>query len=154
MCLYRGANLSCTTVDAPDRIATLKSEIALLEYKEKELDKHKMWVQQSIKNVTDDAGNHEYLLISCKKLMCLPVIIRSLTYLLAYSSRYLQVHWIASVMGVAGLLVMAHYIKSPTLSHSIIDRASMPNHSWLYRLRWPQCGLMLRLCVTATHSAA
>ena len=153
VCLYRGANLSCTTVDAPDRIATLKSEIALLEYKEKELDKHKMWVQQSIKNVTDDAGNHEYLLISCKKLMCLPVIIRSLTYLLAYRSRYLQVHWIASVMGVAGLLVMAHYIKSPTLSHSI-DRASMPDHSWLYRLRWPQCGLMLRLCVTATHSAA
>jgi len=55
-------------VDAPDRIATLKAEIALLEYKEKELDKHKMWVQQSIKNVTDDAGNHEYLLISCRKV--------------------------------------------------------------------------------------
>jgi len=68
VCLHRGANLSCTTVDAPDRIASLKAEIALLEFREKELDKHKMWVQQSIKNVTDDAGNHEYLLKSCSKV--------------------------------------------------------------------------------------
>jgi len=55
-------------VDAPDRIASLKSEIDLLDYKEKTLDQHKMWVQQSIKNVTDDAGNHEYLLIICGKV--------------------------------------------------------------------------------------
>jgi len=40
----------------------LKAELAVLDRKEKELDQHKMWVQQSIKNVTDDAGNHEYLL--------------------------------------------------------------------------------------------
>jgi len=64
---YRGANLSCTSVDAPDRIAMLKAELAILDRKEKELDQHKMWVQQSIKNVTDDAGNHEYLLINSKK---------------------------------------------------------------------------------------
>jgi len=54
-------------VDAPDRIAMLKAELAILDRKEKELDQHKMWVQQSIKNVTDDAGNHEYLLINRKK---------------------------------------------------------------------------------------
>jgi len=53
-------------VDAPDRIAMLKAELAILDRKEKELDQHKMWVQQSIKNVTDDAGNHEYLLINSK----------------------------------------------------------------------------------------
>jgi len=65
----RGANLSCTSVDAPDRIAMLKAEIAVLDCKEKALDQHKMWVQQSIKNVTDDAGNHEYLLMSKKFLV-------------------------------------------------------------------------------------
>jgi len=65
--LHRGANLSCTSVDAPDRIAMLKAELAVLDHKEKELDQHKMWVQQSIKNVTDDAGNHEYLLLNNKK---------------------------------------------------------------------------------------
>lgn len=53
-------------MDAPDRIAMLKAELTVLDRKEKELDQHKMWVQQSIKNVTDDAGNHEYLLISAK----------------------------------------------------------------------------------------
>jgi len=66
----RGANLSCTSVDAPDRIATLKEELAILDRKEKELDQHKVWVQQSIKNVTDDAGNHEYLLIICRSKNC------------------------------------------------------------------------------------
>jgi len=74
---HRGANLSCTSVDAPDRIAVLKAEIALLDRREKELDEHKMWVQQSVKNVTDDAGNYEYLLtnvitkiVDLKKIKC------------------------------------------------------------------------------------
>jgi len=67
--------LSCTSVDAPDRIAMLKAELAVLDRKEKELDQHKMWVQQSIKNVTDDAGNHEYLLIHREKQFFLLVLV-------------------------------------------------------------------------------
>jgi len=51
----------------------LKNELAILDHKEKELDQHKMWVQQSIKNVTDDAGNHEYLLINSKRKLIILV---------------------------------------------------------------------------------
>lgn len=57
---FRGASLSCGTYDTPDRVALLKAEIAELDKVEKELDQHKNWVQQSIKNVTDDLNNHQY----------------------------------------------------------------------------------------------
>lgn len=40
-----------------DRLLTLKQEIEDLEQQEKRLDLHKSWVQQSIKNVTDEVTN-------------------------------------------------------------------------------------------------
>lgn len=40
-----------------DRLLTLKHEIEELEQQEKKLDLHKSWVQQSIKNVTDEVTN-------------------------------------------------------------------------------------------------
>ncbi|XP_060063115.1 transcription factor E2F5-like [Ylistrum balloti] len=40
-----------------DRLVILKDEIAELEQQEAELDQHKIWVQQSIKNVTDEVTN-------------------------------------------------------------------------------------------------
>ncbi|XP_069112017.1 transcription factor E2F5-like [Argopecten irradians] len=40
-----------------DRLGNLKDEIAELEQQEAELDQHKIWVQQSIKNVTDEVTN-------------------------------------------------------------------------------------------------
>ena len=34
-------------------------EMGELEKQEKQLDQHKSWVQQSIKNITDDMGNEK-----------------------------------------------------------------------------------------------
>ena len=42
----------------------LKREIADLDRQEQELDRHKLWVQQSIKNVTDEVTNTEYPLFN------------------------------------------------------------------------------------------
>ena len=56
---YRGAGPGCNTREISDRLVLLKDEIDALDRQEKELDQHKQWVQQSIKNVTDDVGNHK-----------------------------------------------------------------------------------------------
>ena len=55
----RGAGPGCNTREIADRLVLLKAEIGELEQRERELDQHKLWVQQSIKNVTDDVGNHQ-----------------------------------------------------------------------------------------------
>jgi transcription factor E2F4/5 len=57
---YRGAGPGCNTTEISNRLIQLKSEISELERREIELDQHKSWVQQSIRNVTDDEINHQY----------------------------------------------------------------------------------------------
>ena len=57
---YRGAGPGCNTREISDRLMVLKEELDELERRERELDEHKSWVQQSIKNVTDDVSNHQY----------------------------------------------------------------------------------------------
>ena len=56
----RGGGPGCNSAEATARLASLKDEIEELKIRELELDKHKIWVQQSIKNVTDDVSNHQY----------------------------------------------------------------------------------------------
>lgn len=56
---WKGAGPGCNTREISDRLLVLKDEITELERREKELDQHKIWVQQSIKNVTDDTTNHQ-----------------------------------------------------------------------------------------------
>ncbi|CAC5421690.1 E2F4_5 [Mytilus coruscus] len=46
-----------TGTEVSERLMTLKNEISDLDRQEKELDQHKLWVQQSIKNVTDEVTN-------------------------------------------------------------------------------------------------
>jgi hypothetical protein len=58
--IFRGAGPGCNTTEISNRLIALKKEISDLEAREQELDTHKLWVQQSIKNVTDDMGNHKY----------------------------------------------------------------------------------------------
>ena len=43
--------------EVSERLITLKDEISELDRQERELDQHKLWVQQSIKNVTDEVTN-------------------------------------------------------------------------------------------------
>ena len=45
------------TQEATDRLVVLKDEIARLDAYEKTIEQHKNWVQQSIKNITEDISN-------------------------------------------------------------------------------------------------
>lgn len=58
----RGGGPGCNSVELTARLGSIKNEIDDLDRLEKELDQHKQWVQQSIKNVTEDADNHRYVL--------------------------------------------------------------------------------------------
>lgn len=58
--IFRGSGPGGNSRDISDRLMTLKNDLADLRQRELELDKHKMWVQQSIKNVTDEVTNTRY----------------------------------------------------------------------------------------------
>ncbi|XP_027952225.1 LOW QUALITY PROTEIN: transcription factor E2F4 [Eumetopias jubatus] len=54
---WKGVGPGCNTREIADKLIELKAEIELLQQREQELDKHKVWVQQSIRNVTEDVQN-------------------------------------------------------------------------------------------------
>ena len=54
---FRGVGPGCTTREIADKLIELKAEIEELQQREQELDQHKVWVQQSIRNVTEDVQN-------------------------------------------------------------------------------------------------
>lgn len=53
----RGVGPGCNTREIADKLIELKAEIEDLQQREQELDQHKVWVQQSIRNVTEDVQN-------------------------------------------------------------------------------------------------
>ena len=67
----RGAGPKCNTKDYSDKLYSVQEELEELARKEAELDQHKMWVQQSIKNVTDEVSNTRYPFIVCQYLKIL-----------------------------------------------------------------------------------
>ncbi|XP_049830053.1 transcription factor E2F4-like [Schistocerca gregaria] len=54
---WKGAGPGCNTQETAERLSVLKKEIAMLDEHEQKLDTHKQWVQQSIRNITDDVEN-------------------------------------------------------------------------------------------------
>lgn len=54
---WKGVGPGCNTREIAEKLIDLKAEIEELERREKELDQQKVWVQQSIRNVTDDSEN-------------------------------------------------------------------------------------------------
>ncbi|KAG8562203.1 hypothetical protein GDO81_015616 [Engystomops pustulosus] len=54
---WKGVGPGCNTREIADKLIDLKAELADLEHQEHELDQQRIWVQQSIKNVTDDVQN-------------------------------------------------------------------------------------------------
>lgn len=54
---FRGVGPGCNTREIADKLIELKAEIEELQQREQELDQHKVWVQQSIRNVTEDVQN-------------------------------------------------------------------------------------------------
>lgn len=54
---WKGVGPGCNTREIADKLIDLKAELDDLALREHELDQQKVWVQQSIKNVTDDSNN-------------------------------------------------------------------------------------------------
>lgn len=54
---WKGSGPGNNSRDISERLTGLKEDLADLRQREQELDKHKQWVQQSIKNVTDEVTN-------------------------------------------------------------------------------------------------
>ncbi|XP_044733039.1 transcription factor E2F4 [Chrysoperla carnea] len=65
---WRGAGPNCNTQELGEKLAHLKKEITKLEEHEQLLDLHKSWIQQSIKNVTEDISNKKLLYTSDEDL--------------------------------------------------------------------------------------
>merc|ERR1712109_246994 len=61
---WRGAVPGSNTQESVDRLAVLKEENEKLEEFEKVIDQHKSWVQQSIKNITEDSTNEKALYVT------------------------------------------------------------------------------------------
>lgn len=59
-CLPRGVGPGCNTREIAHKLIELKADIEDLEQREQELEQQKMWVQQSIRNVTEDVQNSRY----------------------------------------------------------------------------------------------
>lgn len=51
---WRGENMSSQSPEVQEQVEVLKAQIAELEAQEKELDSQKVWLEQSIKHMTDD----------------------------------------------------------------------------------------------------
>lgn len=54
---WKGVGPGCNTREIADKLIDLKLELEDLDRREHELDQQRIWVQQSIKNVTDDSQN-------------------------------------------------------------------------------------------------
>ncbi|XP_067120188.1 transcription factor E2F5-like [Centruroides vittatus] len=61
---WKGAGPGCNTREISDRLIALKDELDLLDQKEKEIDLHRSWVQQSIRNITEEPINHQLAYVS------------------------------------------------------------------------------------------
>ncbi|XP_032086872.1 transcription factor E2F4 isoform X1 [Thamnophis elegans] len=70
---WKGVGPGCNTREIAHKLIELKAEIEDLEHRERELEQQKMWVQQSIRNVTDDVQNKELAYVTDEDLCkCFP----------------------------------------------------------------------------------
>jgi len=56
---WKGAVAGSNTAEATARVDKLKVEVADLEASEEKIDQHKRWIQQSIRNITEDLVNKD-----------------------------------------------------------------------------------------------
>ncbi|XP_078735707.1 transcription factor E2F5-like [Lampetra fluviatilis] len=54
---WKGVGPGANTREISDRLVEIKEELEDLEQRERELDQQRLWVQQSIRNVTEDSDN-------------------------------------------------------------------------------------------------
>lgn len=60
---YRESIPGCNTQEFAEKVAHLKKEISKLDDYENLLDRHRLWVEQSIVNVTEDIDTRRYLYV-------------------------------------------------------------------------------------------
>ncbi|XP_044269603.1 transcription factor E2F4 [Tribolium madens] len=65
---YKDALPGCNTQEFALKVTNLKKELAKLDEFEQELDKHKQWIEQSIKNTTEDIQTKRYLYVNNEDL--------------------------------------------------------------------------------------
>lgn len=58
----------CESQDFTERVAHLKKEISRLDDYETLIDRHRLWIEQSIKNITEDIDTQKYLYITADDL--------------------------------------------------------------------------------------
>ncbi|XP_070387036.1 transcription factor E2F5-like [Dermacentor albipictus] len=70
---WKGAGPGCNTLELSERLTALQGELEELEQAEATLDEHKVWAQQSLLNITEDASNAAHAHISTRALRsCFP----------------------------------------------------------------------------------
>jgi len=62
--IYRGAGPGCNSTEVSAKLKDLKSELEKLDAFERILDEQKLWVQQSLKNVSEDPDNERHAYVS------------------------------------------------------------------------------------------
>ncbi|XP_015276718.1 PREDICTED: transcription factor E2F4 [Gekko japonicus] len=65
---WKGVGPGCNTREIAHKLIELKAEIEDLEQRERELEQQKMWVQQSIRNVSDDVQNNQLAYVTDEDL--------------------------------------------------------------------------------------
>lgn len=65
---YRGAGPGCNSQEISDRLSVLKVELEHFDAIEQILDEQKLWVQQSLKNVSEDPENEKHAYVSHEDL--------------------------------------------------------------------------------------
>lgn len=66
---YRDAIPGCNTHEFSERVVHLKKELTKLEEYENLLDRHRLNIEQSIKNVTEDIDTQRYLYVTEEDLV-------------------------------------------------------------------------------------
>lgn len=70
---WKGAGPGCNTLELSERQGVLQGELEELERVEATLDEHKVWAQQSLLNITEDALNAAHAHITTRELRsCFP----------------------------------------------------------------------------------
>jgi len=57
---WKGAGPGCNTKEVSEKLHSLKGEISALDDIERSLDEKRLWIQQSLKNVSEDSENEKY----------------------------------------------------------------------------------------------
>ncbi|XP_022901283.1 transcription factor E2F4 [Onthophagus taurus] len=101
---YKDTLPNCNTQEIAGKVLNLKSELSKLESYENILDRHRLWIEQSIKNITEDLDNRKYLYVT--------------------SDDFLQCYGDSTIIAFNTPLNSTVQVQDPKVSYSIKIRSS------------------------------